>query len=299
MGPVWAGRGVGVGVGHQNGPPGAGRAAYARDLAYCTNKEMVFDYLRDRVAAGGRATAVQLRARRLFGDTAAPPMLRGLHFAIVDEADSILIDEARTPLILAEKAGTIEYAEAYPVALQVASAMNEGEHYEIDRARRELRLTAEGRRTLAARCTALGPPWGAAHVREHLAVQALRARELFHRDQHYLIDAEGLVQIIDEYTGRVLSGRTWEGGLHQMIECKEGLALSEQTLTLAPITSHRSSSSYMRRRGLYGTDWVWSFGAWVKRAVGVCGSGWRDAGRRPALLRASLCPLTDMSPFVG
>jgi preprotein translocase subunit SecA len=238
---------------HQEVPPDARRAAYACDIAYCTNKEMVFDYLRDRVAAGGRASAVQLRARRLFGATAAPPMLRGLHFAIVDEADSILIDEARTPLILAEKAGTIEYAHAYPVALQVAAAMNEVEHYEIDRARREVRLTAGGREALAARCPALGSPWGAAHVREHLAVQALRARELFHRDQHYLIDGEGLVQIIDEYTGRVLPGRTWEGGLHQMIECKEGLTLSEQTLTLARITYQRFFARYLRLAGMTGT----------------------------------------------
>jgi len=251
--PLFEFLGLSVGVVHQEVPPDARRAAYACDIAYCTNKEMVFDYLRDRVAAGGRASAIQLRARRLFGDTAAPPMLRGLHFAIVDEADSILIDEARTPLILAEKAGTIEYAHAYPVALQVASDMNEVEHYEIDRSRREVRLTAEGRRALATRCSALGSPWSAAHVREHLVVQALRARELFHRDQHYLIDAEGLLQIIDEYTGRVLPGRTWEGGLHQMIETKEGLALSEQTLTLARITYQRFFSRYLRLAGMTGT----------------------------------------------
>ena len=229
------------------------RAAYACDIAYCTGKEMVFDYLRDRVAAGGRASVAQLRGRQLFGAMANPPVLRGLHFAIVDEADSILIDEARTPLILAEKAGQIDDAEELPRALGLAACLTATDDYLLDEARREIRLTRTGRERVEAETRAWGGPWRASHAREHLMTQALRALHLFLRDRHYLVDAEGAVQIIDEYTGRVLPGRTWEQGLHQMIECKEGVNLSERTQTLARITYQRFFARYLRLSGMTGT----------------------------------------------
>jgi preprotein translocase subunit SecA len=253
MGPLLAFAGLGVGV-IRHGIEREERArAYACDVTYCTNKELVFDYLRDRVAARGRASSAQLRARRLFGDPAPAPLLRGLHFAIVDEADSILVDEARTPLILAEKVGEVEYAPAFGQALELASAFQRAAHYELDAARSALRLTDEGRRHLARLTAGRPAPWSAAHAREHLVVQALRALHLFHRDRQYLIDDEGKVQIIDEYTGRVLPGRTWEQGLHQMIEVKEGVALSEQTQTLARITYQRFFCRYLRLAGMTGT----------------------------------------------
>lgn len=252
--PLFTFLGLSVGVVHQGIEPALRRQSYACDVAYCTNKELVFDYLRDRVAAGGSASAAQLRARRLFGEGGRQPLLlRGLYFAIVDECDSILIDEARTPLILAEKAGEVEHAAAYPLALTVAGALEQGRHWTLNLARRELRLTDLGREVLGQRCAGFGPPWGAAHAREHLAVQALRAQHLFLRDRHYLVDAENKVQIIDEYTGRVLPGRTWEQGLHQMIEAKEGVDLSEQTQTLARITYQRYFSRYLRLAGMTGT----------------------------------------------
>ena len=231
----------------------AKRQAYASDITYCTNKELVFDYLRDRVAAGGRATAAQVRARALFGHRDEAPMLRGLHLAIVDEADSILIDEARTPLILAEKAGAMPHAESFAEALRIAASLEMPRHYVINVSRRELHLTAQGSAHLAQTCGNAEGPWRAAHAREHLVSQALRALHLFARDQHYLVDAEGKVQIIDEYTGRVLPGRTWEQGLHQMIEAKEGVAMSEQTRTLARITYQRFFTRYLRLAGMTGT----------------------------------------------
>ncbi len=251
--PLYAFAGLQVGVVRHGVERHDRLAAYAADITYCTNKELVFDYLRDRVAARGRASAAQLRARRLFGDNAAALLLRGLHFAIIDEADSILIDEARTPLILAEKAGVMDYAAALPQALALAAQLLPEEHYVIDPARRELRLTDAGRDEAARRCAGLGAPWPAAHAREHLLVQALRATHLFKRDQQYLVDAENKVQIIDEYTGRVLPGRSWEQGLHQMIETKEAVELSEQTQTLARITYQRFFCRYLRLAGMTGT----------------------------------------------
>ena len=217
----------------------------------------MFDYLRDRAAQPGRTSDVRQRAGALFNQQTQPPVLRGLHLAIVDEADSILIDEARTPLILAEKAGPVGHASAFVPALAIAAQMQPGAHFLHDSARRELHLTAEGRSRLSALSAPLaGPtdsPWRAAHVREHLLLQALRALHLYLRDQHYLVDAEGQVQIIDEYTGRVLPGRNWEQGLHQMIETKEGVALSEQTRTLARITYQRFFARYLRLAGMTGT----------------------------------------------
>jgi len=232
--------------------------AYACDITYCTNKELVFDYLRDRVAMGGRASSAQLRARRLVGGphgagSSQQPVLRGLHFAIVDEADSIFIDEARTPLILAVQAGEVDHAAAHAQALEIVASFQRDLHYRIDAARRELHLTDAGRAALAAATSGLGAPWAATHQREHLGTQALRALHLFLRDEQYLVDAEGKVQIIDEYTGRVLPGRTWEQGLHQMIEAKEGVELSQQTTTQARITYQRFFCRYLRLSGMSGT----------------------------------------------
>jgi preprotein translocase subunit SecA len=257
LAPMFSFAGLSVGVVVQGLAAATKRVAYGRDITYCTNKELVFDYLRDRVAAGHRADATQLRARALFGAAPTAPMLRGLHLALVDEADSVLIDEARTPLILAEKAGAIVHADAFARALQIAGGLIAGEDFLLDAARRDVRLTATGRTRLAASITQEpgrpDGPWRAAHAAEHLVTQALRSVHLFLRDRHYLVDAQGQVQVVDEYTGRVLPGRIWEQGLHQMIETKERLALSEQTQTLARITYQRFFPRYLRLAGMTGT----------------------------------------------
>ncbi len=242
--------------------PARGRS-YACSVTYCTNKELVFDYLKDRVAAGGRASRAQIRIRAHIGasgDTGL--LLRGLHFAIVDEADSILIDEARTPLILAEKGDDTGDPEVYVQALVLARQLSHGRDFELISARRELHLTDIGRLTLAGLCAGLGPAWTAAHGREHLVAQALRALHLYQRDQQYLV-AEDKVHIVDEYTGRILPGRTWEQGLHQLIETKEGCPLSEHNRTLARITYQRFFRRYLRLSGMTGTarevrDEIWA-----------------------------------------
>ena len=229
------------------------QAAYACHVTYCTNKELVFDYLRDRVSAQGPVSGVQLRIRQLAGARGNSPLLmRGLYFAIVDEADSVLIDEARTPLILAERDGAIDNPTTYAEALALADRMVAGEHFLIERARRELQLTSAGQRFLADWANGRTDQWRSMRAREHLMTQALRARHLFLRDQQYLV-LDGKVQIIDEYTGRVLPGRTWEQGLHQMIEAKEGCELSEENRTLARITYQRYFCRYLRLAGMTGT----------------------------------------------
>lgn len=254
MGPLFRFFGLSTGVIVTGMSPDDRRAAYACDITYCTNKELVFDYLKDRVAAGGRATRAQLRARSLLrGERQSGMLLRGLHFAIVDEADSIMIDEARTPLILAEKGPATDAPELYRQALGLARELQPGSDFEILPERRHLQLTLRGKAAIRERCGALGQVWQPPQAREHLVSQALRALHLFHRDQQYLIDGERKVQIIDEYTGRVLPGRNWEQGLHQMIEAKEGCPLSEQNRTLARITYQRFFPRYLRLSGMTGT----------------------------------------------
>jgi preprotein translocase subunit SecA len=232
--------------------PAQKKLAYACPIVYCTNKELVFDYLRDRVAAGGRVSQIQMRVRALHGNRTQPLMLRGLHFAIVDETDSILIDEARTPLILSEKAGSPPDAEIYHQAISLGGQLVEGKHFTINRRHKRLRLKSAGKITLAQLALSLTGIWQVAQAREHLAIQALRAMHLFQRDHHYLL-ADDQVHIIDEYTGRILPGRKWEQGLHQMIEAKEGIAMSEPVQTLARITYQRFFCRYLRLAGMTGT----------------------------------------------
>jgi len=254
MGPLFAFFGLGVGVVDSTTEQADKPAAYARAVCYCSNKVLVFDYLRDRIALQGRASTAQLLARDLHGTAAQASgrMLRGLHYAIVDEADSVLIDEARTPLILSARSGAPPDAEVYRQALALAAQLRQPEHFELDPGRRELQLRPAGKEQVRQLSLALGGVWMAARAREHLAGQALRALHLFLRDQHYLL-LDGKVQIVDEYTGRVLDGRSWELGLHQMIECKEGVALTEPARTLARITYQRFFARYLRLSGMTGT----------------------------------------------
>jgi preprotein translocase subunit SecA len=228
------------------------RAAYACDIAYCTGKELVFDYLKDRVQVGHDTNQVRHRFQALLGDPPKPLLLRGLHFAIVDEADSVFIDEARTPLILSDNAGQPEDPSLFTEALGLAARMQAPDHFRIQPAHRELVLTTLGRQWLTEHTLTLGRDWAVRASREHLVSQALRALHLFHRDQHYIV-SDQKVHIVDEHTGRVLPGRIWEGGLHQTIEAKEGCPYSDQSRTVARITYQRFFRRYLRLSGMTGT----------------------------------------------
>jgi preprotein translocase subunit SecA len=229
------------------------REAYAQDIAYCCAKELVFDYLKDRAAVGHDANQARHTLSTKLGRSAARPLLlRGLHFAIVDEADGVFIDEARTPLILSENIGPPDDAEVYEEALTLARQMQATDHYRIDIARQQLSLTAAGRLWLGERAHGLRRLWSRRAMREHWALQALRALHMFQRDKHYILRSDK-VEIVDEQTGRVLSGRTWEQGLHQMIETKEGCPLSDRARTIARITYQRFFRRYLKLSGMTGT----------------------------------------------
>jgi len=235
----------------------AGRQhAYACDITYCTAKELVFDYLRDWIALGRNRRDLHLRATRLDATAAGTStvLLRGLCMAIVDEADSILIDEARIPLILSELCANPAELEYHRQALTLASHMTVGHDFVLDRQSVSAELTGPGQALLEQRAAELGVVWGNRLHRAEAVATALAALNLYHRDRHYLI-RDGSVAIIDETTGRLAPGRMWSHGLHQMIELKEGCAPSSELITAAQITYQRFFRRYLRLGGMSGTLW--------------------------------------------
>jgi preprotein translocase subunit SecA len=226
--------------------------AYGRPIVYCGNKEVAFDYLRDGVSVSGRGGG----ARRPIGQDRIGKdrdlVLRGLCFGIVDEADSVFVDEARTPLILSAVSGPTDGRAACEEALEVARTLAEDVDYKLDRTLRHATLEDPGRAAIADRADGRDGVWTSARGREELVAHALSALHLFVRDQHYLV-TDGKVQIIDESTGRIMPDRSWERGLHQLIETKEGCPLTEQRETLARVTYQRLFRRYVLLAGMTGT----------------------------------------------
>jgi preprotein translocase subunit SecA len=254
MGPVYRALGLTVGAAVNGQSPDARRAAYACDVVYCTNKELTFDYLRDRLALGRQSSRAQLQIERLAGreSRAHRLVLRGLYFGIVDEADSVLVDEARTPLIISGRSDQTPELEMFRVALEAAGDLSPGADYVIDARERSVHLTLSGQATLAQLAPNLPAAFQGRRRRDELVTQALVALNLFHRDAHYIVRDEK-VQIIDEYTGRILPDRSWEQGLHQMIEAKEGVPLTGQQASVARMTYQRFFRRYLRLAGMTGT----------------------------------------------
>jgi preprotein translocase subunit SecA len=228
--------------------------AYGRSIVYATNKDLAFDYLRDGVALAGWKGTLRLAVEQLRRRRSDQPdlVLRGLHFAIVDEADSVFIDEARTPLILSATMAPAEETAANTQALALARQLVPEEHFTVELSRRVVTLEDEGKAQLAALSEELGGIWTSVRTREELVTRALAALILFRRDQHYVV-AEGKVQIVDESTGRLMPDRSWERGLHQLVEAKEGCDPTPQRETIARITYQRLFRRFIRLSGMTGT----------------------------------------------
>jgi len=254
MGPLYRFLGLSVGVVVQGMQRLERREAYARSVTYCCNKELAFDYLRDRAALARRASRLHLALEGLRGEATrdAELVLRGLHYGIVDEADSVFIDEARTPLILSATTRAVDERDQCAQALELAGRLEMGRDFALDLAERSVTLTSAGKTKVAAYAAGLEGVWTSVRASEELATQALSALILFRRDEHYVV-SEGKVQIVDESTGRVMPDRSWERGLHQLIEAKEGCELSERRETLARLTYQRLFRRYLRLAGMTGT----------------------------------------------
>jgi preprotein translocase subunit SecA len=234
MGGVFRAVGVSVGLIQSNMAPSERRPAYDADITYGTNNEFGFDYLRDNMA---------MRAEDMVQQ-------RGHPYAIVDEVDSILIDEARTPLIIS---GMIaDSAKWYQTFARIVPRLKAEEDYEVDEAKKTIAVTESG---VAKVEEALNLDNLYEHVHTplvHHLQNALRAKELYHRDVEYLVTG-GEVKIVDEFTGRVLEGRRYSEGLHQAIEAKEGVRIKEENQTLATITIQNYFKMYEKLAGMTGT----------------------------------------------
>ncbi|MGC3984892.1 MAG: preprotein translocase subunit SecA [Pseudorhodoferax sp.] len=257
---TWMGRlynflGLTVGINLPQMPREEKQAAYAADITYGTNNEYGFDYLRDNMV-------YEVRDR----------VQRGLNYAIVDEVDSILIDEARTPLIISGQAE--DHTQLYLAIHKAVPALTrqEGEadprtgegvtkpgDFTVDEKSHQVFLTEQGHENAERILSSLGLiPEGASlydpaniTLMHHLNA-ALRAQHIYHRDQHYVVQ-DGEVVIVDEFTGRLMSGRRWSDGLHQAVEAKEGVAIQPENQTMASITFQNYFRLYAKLAGMTGT----------------------------------------------
>ncbi len=257
MGPIYRALGLTVGVIVAGMEPAERRRAYACDVTYCTNKEIVFDYLRDCVASRRAASPLHEKVESLArGGAASRLIASGLQFAIVDEADSVLVDDAKTPLILSETVPNHREREVYSTAIDIARQLSEGSDYRVDRKLRSVVLTSRGSRRVERFVDAIPRGrrgiWMHRRQRSELIAQALAAVHLYERDKHYLV-REDEIDIIDEYTGRTLPDRAWEHGLHQAIEAKEGCPLSSERQPIARLTYQRFFRRYTWLSGMTGT----------------------------------------------
>jgi preprotein translocase subunit SecA len=254
MKPLYDVLGLSVGTILEGMSPTDRRHAYGCSITYCTNKQVVFDYLKDRLLLQqeNRALHLKIEALHRANPRVSRLMMRGLCFAVVDEADSVLVDEARTPLIISGGRGAGDEERVYRQALNAARRMLAGRDYLVSERERHVDLTDLGRAHAARLTNRYGGVWNVPGHRENIVRQALAALHLHLRDKHYIVD-EGQVRIVDEYTGRVMADRSWERGLHQMVEAKEGLEISGRQETLARISYQRFFRRYLRLAGMTGT----------------------------------------------
>src|SRR5688500_3265339 len=252
MGKIYNFLGLSVGVNLPHMDPEDKRKAYAADITYGTNNEFGFDYLRDNMAMH-----VEERYQR------------GLHYAIVDEVDSILIDEARTPLIISGQAEDrteiyLRMNEVAPLLTRQKEEKKEGQpepagDFFVDEKNHQIVLSESGHQKAEQVLTRVGMlPEGASLYEPayinlvHQLYAALRAYHLFHRDQHYVVQDKEVI-IVDEFTGRLMHGRRWSDGLHQAVEAKEGVAIQNENQTLASITFQNYFRMYGKLAGMTGT----------------------------------------------
>ncbi|MEK6799511.1 MAG: prepilin peptidase, partial [Planctomycetota bacterium] len=234
--------------------PDERRKAYAADVTYCTSREVVADFLRDQIALGPRRHLPQILVEKIAGRRSVypGPVLRGLDFALIDEADSVLIDEAVIPLLIEGGPAHSEQEAAYRLASDLAAGMQSTTDYRLDPRRRDVVLTVLGANRVAEATRTMGGVWRDRRRGEELLVHALWAREYLQRDAHYLVKDER-VTLIDELTGRSTPDRTLRDGLHQAVEAREQLTISANRETRARISFQRFFRLYPRLSGMTGT----------------------------------------------
>ncbi len=236
-------------------PPEERKAAYMADITYCTSKEVTADFLRDRLVLGrlkGLSSALINELSSTGRSVTGRILQRGLQCAIVDEADSILIDEAVTPLIISGEAPNPEQTESFHLAAGIAGRLTAGEDYLINHQYREIELTDKGKKHVRELTHNLGGFWKGERRSHELINFSLTAKELYLSDKNYIV-ADDKIVIIDEFTGRLMPDRTWRDGLHQAIEAKEGVKVTTPKDTYARISFQRFFRMYKKLSGMTGT----------------------------------------------
>lgn len=290
--PLYRFLNVRVGVITSDLPAGDRAKLYAHDVVYVSNKEIAFDYLRDRIILGNQPNFLRNKLRPLVGAAEQKQVvLRGLHFAIVDEADSVLIDEARTPLIISRESGLEQERVWTREAFQLVDGLVPDVHYRIVSEERRIEITPSGKSILGERGEVMGGGWAHRVRREEAARQALQALLLFKKGEHYVVK-DGKVQIVDEYTGRLMADRSWSDGLHQLVEAKEGCEITGRKLPMARMTSQRFFRRYLRLSGMTGTAREVRSELWSVYRLPVCRIPPHVPSRRTAL-KAILCRTED------
>ncbi len=252
--PLLAGLGLRCGVVVHERTPDERRAAYLADVTYVSNKEVAFDYLRDRLLRASPTEQPMLSRlqRAIAAGEGGQPIQRGLDVAVVDEIDSVLIDEAGTPLLISAEGPALVTQEIAELGWAMAGELREGTHYERSRHGISVEITEAGRRHLETRLAGKGLPWLIAIRREELVRAALTARVMLLRDRHYILK-DGKIVIVDENTGRTMADRFWGHDLHPMVEFKEGVPLSSSRQSLASISFQRFFRRYRMLSGMSGT----------------------------------------------
>jgi preprotein translocase subunit SecA len=270
--PLYAAMGLSVGHVIHETPADRRVREYRSGVVYVTSKELVADFLRDQIMMGALRTSAQTAVGMLAGATLRSRMLvPGLFRVIVDEADSLLVDEAVTPLIISNSPNDEANAERYRKAHRLAKQLILGRDFTIDRPVRSIDLTLRGQdrlEELAGTEDATGF-WAGKRRREELVTQALVAQNCFHKDEHYLITPDNKIAIIDEYTGRVMADRSWRHGLHQAIEIKEEVNVTADKENLARLSFQKFFRQYPSLAGMTGTAWESAGELWgiYRRAI--------------------------------
>ncbi len=261
MQPLYDFLGFDVGVILEGQSEAERQQIYKCAIVHGSNKEIAFDYLRDRMVLRRQPGNLRRKVERIRGAQIGGALrMNGVHFALIDEADSVLIDEARTPLVIsgAVAQGQGQDNAMFEDAMAAARQLREGPDYKVLANERRVVVSKKGLIRLDGMAEDSDGAFAVPVIREQAVVQALTALHLFHRDEDYIV-REDAVQIVDENTGRVQEDRSWSEGLHQMIELKEGLELSEPRETLSRITYQRFFRRYGKVAGMTGTarDAAW------------------------------------------
>jgi preprotein translocase subunit SecA len=229
---------------------------HAAEVVYTTGKELLADFLRDRLILGPHQDATQRLARKRFRrplPQAGRLVLRGLHHAIIDEADSLMIDEAVTPLIISRQVDNEAMVAAVMAARAIAIGLTEGLHYTTEERSREVTLTPAGTERIAAHATEFDSAvMEHPHWRREMVETALKAERFFHRDRQYVVQNDTVI-IVDEFTGRLMPGRQWKQGLHQAVEAKEGVPVNRPTESIAQLSFQTFFRFFRHIGGITGT----------------------------------------------